>query len=151
MPAFPALAVAPLAGLALIGTTDQVHQSVRGTVQAQVAADARSLSTLVVDALLTCEGGTTDVRTFTATDVNVARRGTFTARGTFEQAATSADGRPVTARFTTRVAGRFTSGRRMRGTLRARADYVLDGAGYATCRSGSIRFSGSAPRAAAAP
>jgi hypothetical protein len=151
VPALPTLAVAPLAGLALLGSTDQSYQGQQGTVQAAVAADARSLSTLVVDGLLRCESGALDVRTFTATDVNVARRGTFAHKAAFDQPATSADGRAVTARFTTRLAGEFTSPRKLRGTLVAKVAYEVDGAVYATCRSGRIEFSGSAPRAAAAP
>lgn len=146
MPALPALAVAPLAALTLVGATDQVHQGVRGAVQATVAADGRSLARLVVDARLRCAGGGVDVRTFTATDVNVTPKGAFRARGTFTQPATSADGRAVTARFATRVAGRFTAPRRMAGTLTARAAFEVDGAVYAICRAKAIRFSARAPR-----
>jgi hypothetical protein len=153
--ASPAAAVPPEPG-ELTGTTSQRHQGQRGTVHATVAPGARSLRTLVADALLRCDDGTVDARTFTATDVNVRPHGAFRARATFEQAMTSADGRPVTARFATRLKGRFPTPRRMTATLRARAEFVLDGAVYATCRSGTVRLrgraiSGSAPTAAAAP
>jgi hypothetical protein len=148
--AAPALAAAPAPG-DFTGTTSQRHQGQRGTVHATVAPGGRSLSTLVVDALLDCGAAAPDVRTFTATDVVVSARGTFTTRATFAQPATSADGRAVTARFTTRLKGGFASPRRITGTLHAAAAFEVGGAVYATCRSGEIRFSGSAPRAVAAP
>lgn len=121
------------------GTTSQTYKGKRGTVKATVSG--LTIKRLDIDVKLVCDQkGAVDTAGLFVTRVRIAKNGKVVSAGSFDRKLTSADGKPVVGTYTATLRGTFTSKTRFRGTLDARVVYKSANTPYATCKSGTVRF-----------
>jgi hypothetical protein len=127
------------------GTTSQTYQGKRGVVKASVKG--RKISRLDIDVKMTCDQqGATDTAGLFVTGVTITKTGKVSSAGTFDRQLTSADGKQVVGSYTATLKGTFKSKTRLTGTMVAQVVYKDADVAYATCESGTVRFTANRSR-----